>query len=164
MGKISILDYIVECICILEHSALLSFIITNTDSTIHRNAFTWLSVGVSILCCTRGKHTHTHQKCYTATWAGAVGFLLFFPQLLCSFQRITNNFCMVISKTGLNNIKPYWGVIEMGKAQKCSILPKKPLPCSFSDLCGGGREWRWGEGTSLDSELFVQVCSLPACL
>lgn len=37
----------------------------------------------------------------------------------------------------------------MDKAQKCSKRPQKPSPIpSQICLCGGGREWGGGEGTS----------------
>lgn len=46
----------------------------------------------------------------------------------------------------------------MDKTQKCSTLPKKLPLCSFSDF----QEEK--KTSSVDSELFVQVCSMSACL
>lgn len=55
-------------------------------------------------------------------------------------------------------MKYYPHVIEMDKTQKCSTLPKKLPLCSFSDF----QEEK--NVSSVDSELFVQVCSMSASL
>lgn len=86
MGKISALDYIIEYMCILERSGLLSFIIiTNTDSIIHVQLFTEMHPRgfqwVFPFCVAQGMHERRRTHRHTHTKSQQF-FVLPFPKVL----------------------------------------------------------------------------------